>query len=199
MKTYKLTLALRSSFATPWQADTIFGHLCWVIAHHQGEEKLKDLISLYRAGEPPFILSNGYPGDFLPKPAYVSLPEQRDEQKAYELKKRVKEIRYLSLSEFNRALNGDTEWVEEYLRREPPGVLREFPTVHSQISRLSGTTQEGALYELKETAYDPSYVSIYIKAVEGWVETIRELFDRLSASGYGKRNLQARAHSGCSS
>ena len=40
MNLYKLIYEIKSPVITPFQADTIFGHLCWAIRYIKGEEKL---------------------------------------------------------------------------------------------------------------------------------------------------------------
>lgn len=187
MKTHQLQVKLKSSFATLWQADTIFGHLCWVIAHHEGEDRLKDFLNLYRGGKPPFILSNGFPGDLLPAPANLPLLFPGNDRESFRKRKDAKRLRFLSLPEFNRLLNGYTDSLlekTEGIRERGPVA---FSTIHSQINRMSGTTQEGALYELPEMIFDPPILSIYIKVAEGWEKKVLDLFEKLSASGYGKK------------
>lgn len=187
MKTYRLQLELGSSFVTPWQADTIFGHLCWVVAHHEGEDKLKDFLSLYTDGKPPFILSNGFPGDLLPKPTNLPLLIPGKDRGSFRKRKDLKKLRFLSLDRFNRLLNGITDFLLEEAEVKYASSPATFSTVHSQINRMSGTTQEGALYELSEMIFDPPILSIYIKVAEGWEKKVLALFERLSASGYGKK------------
>ena len=38
---YRLTLAPASSFLTPLQSDTLFGHLCWALRNQRGEGALE--------------------------------------------------------------------------------------------------------------------------------------------------------------
>jgi len=73
MKTYRVRLGLDSASLSAWQSDTIFGHLCWTVRYEEGEEALGEFLAPFLAGEPPLVLSNGFPGDLLPRPV---LPPQ---------------------------------------------------------------------------------------------------------------------------
>jgi CRISPR-associated protein Csm4 len=68
MKIYRAILKQLSPSRTPWQADTLFGHLCWQMLYHEGETALNDFLDLYRQRQPPLLFSNGFPGDYLPRP-----------------------------------------------------------------------------------------------------------------------------------
>lgn len=94
MKTYRLKLKPKTSFLTPWQADTIFGNLCWIMVWRDGEEALVRFLEEYKNGNPPFVVSDGMPGDFLPAPAHLSLMTKTSEtfdeyKKAKDVKKNI--------------------------------------------------------------------------------------------------------------
>jgi CRISPR-associated protein Csm4 len=65
-KPYRLTIRLKSPIGTPWQADTIIGHLAWMERFKEGESGVKAFLSPFLKGEPPFVLSDGFPEDLLP-------------------------------------------------------------------------------------------------------------------------------------
>ena len=68
MKTYRLSLAPRSAFITPVQADTVFGSFCWAVRYIDGEDQLDRFLQRYLSDDPPVIFSDGMPGSYLPKP-----------------------------------------------------------------------------------------------------------------------------------
>jgi hypothetical protein len=45
MQLFRVRLELGSASASPWQADTLFGHLCWSIVRHRGEAALEALLA----------------------------------------------------------------------------------------------------------------------------------------------------------
>ncbi|MBI4744477.1 MAG: hypothetical protein HY776_06635 [Actinobacteria bacterium] len=67
MKTYEITIKPKSSFVTPLQSDTIFGHVCWACRYRYGEEKLIELLDNIRSGG-KFLVSSVFPVEYLPKP-----------------------------------------------------------------------------------------------------------------------------------
>lgn len=69
MITYRVALEPLSSFITPLQSDTIFGHLAWAAALTHGDGELAELLRAFRQGKPPFLLSEAFPEGYLPAPA----------------------------------------------------------------------------------------------------------------------------------
>ena len=65
---YRLQMAPGSRFGTPLMADSLFGALCWEVVNRQGEPDLLKMLDRFRKGDPPFVLSNAFPGDLLPRP-----------------------------------------------------------------------------------------------------------------------------------
>ncbi|MGQ9677217.1 MAG: type III-A CRISPR-associated RAMP protein Csm4 [Chloroflexota bacterium] len=196
MDWYRLRLQTASPTATPWQADTIFGHLCWALVFLEGEDFLRTFLELYDLGEPPLVLSNGFPGDLLPRPLLGGQPASRagDSDADQETYRRGKELRraiWLTESEFDRARRGE----EVTPRAESP--WRNVVTMHNQINRVTGTTgEEGSLYARESQALagpghngEESYgsVTVYALVDPGFTNTLQRCLDYLGATGYGKR------------
>jgi CRISPR-associated protein Csm4 len=196
---------MRSATLTPWQADTLFGHWCWLILYREGEAKLEEFLASFDEGEPPLVLSNGFPMNdetcWLPRPI---IPRRRGQSKRkpemVEVMRRTKEIksiRFVTLDEFNDLRRGGDVNFQE---REQLHHAR--PVLKNQINRLTGTTTSGEeeaggnLYGVEELAFvDPSGVqpqqldvAFYVKARDGvWAERAEELFTYLAESGYGAK------------
>ena len=183
---YSVKFKMKSWVASAWQADTIFGHLCWGLLYLQGIQKLQDFLDKYKKGQPPLLLSNGFPGDFLPAPLLPVIPidhslSLEDQKLAYEEMKTRKKARFLSLDNFNQVIKG-----------QQPSAALDSPaeyhrvTVKNQINRLTDTTgQEVSLYNFPEQY--SSYITIYVKVEEDFVSTARDLFQYIADTGYGKR------------
>ncbi len=129
-------------------------------------------------------MSNGFPGDFLPRPILPDKPVT--ERSAFSKAKIQKKIKWLTLGEFTRILNGE----ELDLSEKDSGAISV--TLKNQINRLTGTTggreedeATGRLFSFEQHHLDA--VSIYLKVADDFAETIKELFHNLSMSGYGKR------------
>ncbi|MDP2953974.1 MAG: hypothetical protein Q8O76_11745, partial [Chloroflexota bacterium] len=178
---HKATLHLRGPTGTPWQADTIFGHLCWALRHRRGETALQDLLGDFCGGLPHFLLSDGFPGDLLPRPLLLSMP-QDDSLETFREGRNARKVAILSPPEFERALRGETFFPQ----RPAQGMPVPRVTLKNQISRLTGTTgDEGRLFPFTE--YWTPEVTIYLKIEPGFEDQVKELFDWLVETGYGKR------------
>lgn len=189
MKTYRLKIKPHGSFVTPWQADTIFGSLCWAMAWCEGEKVLQSFLEEYKNGNPLFVLSDGMPEDLLPAPAYLSLTKQDEESNkkcfdAYQKAKKLKKIAWLPLETFQSVRNGNLE-IEQM---EKAKTFKVFTTLHACINRITGSTgEEGSLFELEEYASALNEISIYLKIKDGHEEKVSSLFENLSLIGYGKK------------
>ena len=125
---YAVKYQLKSWVASAWQADTIFGHLCWGMRYLQGAQKLQEFLEKYYHGEPPLLISNGFPSDYLPSPLLPVVPGDpslslEDQKKVYAETKARKKARYLSLKDFNRVING-----------LPPAAGNEYPEEHHRVT-----------------------------------------------------------------
>lgn len=177
---------MRSWVASAWQADTLFGHLCWGLRYLHGAGALQDFLSGYEKGKPPLLVSNGFPGDFLPVPLLPVRPADTslaldDQKKLYNRMKENRGIRFLSLADFNRVIQGKSPLLDQIPEKEYQRV-----TVKNQINRLTDTTgEEGSLFNFPERYY--AVVSVYLKLDEGFLPLARELFNYIKQTGYGKR------------
>lgn len=179
MKTYCIELKLESPVLTPFQADTIFGHLCWMVKYGDGEEALGKFFEPFKRGEPPFLISDGFPWDLLPKPLSAELnitdPIQR---------KNIKKLKWVEIPDFDRIRRGKT--ITEFGTKEDKSPTQTTST-HNIINRLTNTTlSEGGVYIIQETLIPE--VSIYLKVVsDEWKDKVIELLQTLSKTGYGRK------------
>lgn len=205
MQTYRARLKMCSATLTPWQADTLFGHWCWLVLYNEGENELKDFLEPFRDSDPPLVLSNGFPMDdetcWLPRPI-VPRPRVASRAKCeivrdMERAKAVKAVRFVTLEEFNALCRGN-----EVAFGEREELRHARPMLKNQINRLTGTTTPieevagGNLYGVEEIVFvDPSGVdprpldvAFYVKVRnDGWAGRARKLFEYLAESGYGAK------------
>ncbi|MBU1706183.1 hypothetical protein KKG19_05685 [Patescibacteria group bacterium] len=236
MKDYKITLKLTSSVGTPFQADTIFGHLCWAYRYIKGELKLRKFLDEYEQA-PQLLVSDGFPEGFLPVPSLKCLfyKELKDlsgkyysgQVKAMSVIKRLFQRRWLSVPVWEMAKENLSQRLlaEKCLKMEvcpktfdlrdkrctlslekcPQLSLqeltlqekncciekeedeREETILRTSIDRLTGQAKEGRLYETKERFYIPgARFSIFIRSWDLTLEDIKELFEYIALSGYGR-------------
>jgi CRISPR-associated protein Csm4 len=186
MKWYLARLTAESWMASAWQADTIWGHLCWGLRYHHGEDALLQFIDAYEQGAPPLLVSNGFPDDLLPRPivpepapdSHKNLAERRQE---FRDRKSAKDIKFLTREEFAQAIQG-----QQFVPSRKEKIETTVVTLKNQISRLTSTTGAGGqLFPFEQ--YRWASISIYLKVADDFVDRARELFQHLAQSGYGKR------------
>jgi CRISPR-associated protein Csm4 len=170
MDVYRLTIEPLSSFRTPLQSDTIFGHLLWALRCVEGEggkKALEDFLERYRAGEPPLLVSAGFPQDTLPAPILpASLPDPggsiADRVVGAALHEALEEERYLPLAQWRtlagrlsgEALKAARQAAEAELRAQAQRQ-KEQAITRTAVDRVTGSGREGRLYVDEETFYRP--------------------------------------------
>jgi CRISPR-associated protein Csm4 len=191
MRTYRIDLAVPSGFVTPWHSDTLFGHLCWA-AERQGQFRnfkgAAGLIELFRGGEPPFVLSDGFPAGLLPAPVtlqsrYASELQEGMDSERYSLLKKAKKREYLTSQQFQVFRSGGTP----DLSRIAEGFM-PVTTLHNRISRFTNTTGDaGSLFERDEIYAPDGRVQIYAKVRDGFEDDLRQLFELVAHAGFGAK------------
>ena len=73
MKDYAIKLKLLSPTGTPWQSDTMMGHMAWQVAFGRCDLEIDEFLLLFDEYEPPFVVSDGFPEGLLPRPL-LSVP-----------------------------------------------------------------------------------------------------------------------------
>jgi CRISPR-associated protein Csm4 len=168
MKTYILTLKQKSGLLSPLQSDTIYGHFCWRLKERFSVDKLNEFISLYKNGNPVFLLSDGLlkvKNEIrFPRPLVFQKPETKENKvdKILEFvqRKKSKEKNYLTLSEINKFLStGKIEFEEieeendsKNRKRKKKRFIEESLRVSVQIDRNSFASSEGKLF-----SYNPKF------------------------------------------
>ena len=187
MDWYRARLEVKGATLTAWSADTIFGHFCWFLRREHGEARLRELLDACINGSPPLLVSNGFPGDLLPRPVLPrpprdstrSLPEQ---MKDFDLMKKASEISLVSAADFDGIRTGKAVVVQK-----PDTGWSRCIALKNQINRLTGTTGEEASLFSVEEHFTP-LVTVYLKVSDKWTDNVGDFFTAyLTASGYGKR------------
>jgi CRISPR-associated protein Csm4 len=180
MNLVRFRILPNGSWLTPWHADTLTGMLASVLARAHGADRLEgDLLEPWRLGQPPFVLSDAFPGDLLPSPACLALWPWPEAQR-----KQVKRTEWLSRDQFRTLQSGSRPTVSDY----PSEALRRSLRMRNTLDRQSDKTgAAGSLYEvpLAVLSVDHSYLSVYAKIVPGKEQFLRELLGLLSDSGFG--------------
>ncbi|HPO09695.1 MAG TPA: hypothetical protein PLZ55_13560, partial [bacterium] len=194
MKIWRISIRPTSLQLTPWQADTLFGTLCWAFRFRHGENELKNFLEPFLKGEPPFLISDGIPTGYFPAPLFVQLLRTRDcaDVEGYRRQKQLKRVSFLPETEFTKACRGESIQVEE----EGMNLIRPASQLHASINRLTGTTSSamedsgGNLFELHGwgTGHENQEISLYLADRTGdQVGVIFDLLRDIEATGFGKK------------
>lgn len=207
MKVYKLTIAPRSSFRTPLQSDTIFGHLLWALRYTEGENALSAFLSLYRSnGPPPLLVSAGFPAGMLPIPVLPSIADEGTESSIADrvvgamLAERYLAEDYLPMEQWCEIAQNlsSTTLAEARVRgREQLMELREASEtrtiMQTAVDRITGGAREGRLFPVEETLYDrQTQFEVWHKLLEeelsnGLLARLHAWWRWVEQNGFGKR------------
>jgi CRISPR-associated protein Csm4 len=139
------------------------------------------------AGEPPFVLSDAFPGDLLPLPIVLRLHDWPGDRR-----KAVKRARYLRPAHFEQARAGEVPPVDALLG-DP---LVEHARQHNTLSRLTDTTgEEGSLFTRPDLMLPgpeaggldgADYLSVYFRAADAAAaDLLISLLEELADTGFG--------------
>lgn len=189
MKSVSMTLKLKSSFISPFQSDTLFGHFCWTYLELYGEQALDKLLGDKQ--EPPIVFSDGFPSGFLPMP-FLAPVIFSDEEKD-KLGKDFKNKQFIEKDMLLQHLNGLTKRkiAELYMNKqfkEPP-KYKKLPVFKNSLDSRTHTTQgnSGQLFASREN-FSNHPVDIYAVYNPNLLEQkqIKAVFDVMGICGYGK-------------
>lgn len=186
MKLYLVRIFPESPWLTPWQSDTLSGLLCWTCARIHGESVLKQgIIEPALNGDPPFVVSDAFPGDWLPVPAAVRLASW-----AAMDRKSIKRAQWIDRSAFARFQQGQPLQVTEL---RPDRGIHEYVQLRNTIGRTSNmTTMGGGLYPTTERVLGIDsqtqafeYLTIYVRVQQQKKAFFSDLLKELAAWGFG--------------
>lgn len=179
-----------SGYKTNLRSDTLWGVICWGIRLLYGEKKLEDFLKACSEGNPPFVISSPFPfkqiGEeqipFFPKPILPVDSDSENESEEvlteYRLRKRVKKMTMVNLTDFNKVLNGalthkdfksfaeerlkfknsGKDVLPEHLVKQSPPAKQILSVTHNTIDRIKLSTLEkdgsGQLFHTDETYWE---------------------------------------------
>jgi len=205
MTLHRITLKLLAPLGTPLQSDTLFGHLCWVVVQNEGEAALQQFLEPFRAGAPPFVLSDGFPQGVLPKPLLPRLaPSNPRNECEFDIGKEMKKAAYLTAEQFCAVASAGSlmQFIEvddkcRIYSSLPASGWRQVETQHAAIDRNTGLTgggeSKGRLYST--TGWIPrqaggespaQFVDLYARATDDGIAILKKLLTLLAQTGYGK-------------
>jgi CRISPR-associated protein Csm4 len=183
MNTLKFTLRPRSAFATTLAGDTLFGQLCWVVRERFGETHLRQLLHGYTEGRPFLVVSDGFPGGFLPRPTAPDFalgiaardPAQRKQARTH---------RWLPAAGADEPI---AAWMDKLTTSE---AVRPLVLTQNTINRYTGTTGEGlfAPRQVDRSFFDSKARLDVYAVIEQRLsaDTLHQLLRDVGSHGYGR-------------
>ena len=183
----RATLRLATPLGTPLAGDTLFGHVCWALRDAKGDSELTRCLEGYTQGRPWFVVSDGFPAGYLPKP---TLPQHFEPYADVTERKAAKRRRWVAArlagAELGALLGGAVDDAAAY--GDAP-----FLTVqpHNTLNRLTGTTGEGqfAPYAMPQTFHRAGQlIDVYFAADESRVspDDMGRLLAVIGTVGFGR-------------
>lgn len=165
-----------SPLSTPLTADTLWGHICWYIRESRGESALKEFIHRFQS-DPPFLLSDAFPFEFIPFPLIpitnrveseiikAQLPDSTaDKRKKLFLFNKLKKLKKARFIPYQRLSKIAQEFdilklfnellATEEIEKPPKSYTIIEP--HVSIDRLTLTAKEGQLFFTSSEVYEKS-------------------------------------------
>jgi CRISPR-associated protein Csm4 len=166
---------------TPWQADTIGGLLAALYARAaKAGEAEAELLDPWRRGQPNLVVSDAFPGDFLPAPANFSELAGIGEQD----RKKVRTLAWLTREEFGALQRGKSPALLDHGRKPP---YRDTVRLRNSVDRaVNSTGESGTLYEAAgQMLASSGTLSIYARVAADRVAWAASLFALLAENGFG--------------
>ncbi|MCG3200107.1 MAG: hypothetical protein GHCLOJNM_04637 [bacterium] len=193
MRIWRLVLRPTSLQLSQWQADTLFGALCWKLAFREGESGLLDFLAPFLSGDPPFLISDGIPSGFLPLPLHLKVTESAPARTVedYQKEKQLKKIRFITEAEFAKACNGQRVGVDV-----STSLSRSVSQLHASINRNTGTTtrmdDEGTASLFQLDGWVPEgeggSLSVFVADRTGKeIDRVLVLLRDMELTGFGKK------------
>jgi CRISPR-associated protein Csm4 len=177
--TYRLQLRPHAPWATPLRADSLFGAICWRWLELFPESFDTMLNGFAPGGEPPFILSDAFPGELLPLPLHRTHPRSEDQNK-----KKLKPPLYIRQDSFRELAAGAAASGEVF---DKPSISGS--QMRTAIDRELGNAAKEQLFEIATEHLTEGFdrVSVYIRT-ERFLDELLACFRALAMTGFGKKS-----------
>lgn len=177
MQLYRASIKLQSALITPLKGDTIWGHIVWGIANHEGEEAVSNFLAEEKQSEPSLIVSSAFPKGTICKP-YPKHKARKAELSAEEYSKIKKEKKEKFVSA-EKYFSCTSEFGKTNIFR-----FEQVQAMHNSINRFSGTVEEGNLFATEELWFSGQDFDLYVLSSYS-SERIKQLLSWAFENGYG--------------
>lgn len=192
MTPYLLNLTPLTAFGGALHGDTLFGQLCWTLAHRMGDATVSQLLQGYTNNQPFAVVSDAFLAGYLPKP---HLPSNYFAPLAdISQRKAAKEKIWLSAAVLkdNPSIAMNQLCNQHAKSNQEIGFNSEQAhQPHNSINRLSNTTGEAgfAPYQTEQHWYPQGCqleVVVLIDTQRISATQIQQAFEDIGMTGYGR-------------
>lgn len=175
MELYRIKIKLNSPLVTTLKGDTIWGHIVWGIANHEGDSAVSDFLKLEDNNVPTLCVSSAFPEGCLcrPIPQPVKHTEKLTIEKYSQIKKN-KKIIFSKASDYLDCNSSDENFTS-----------KTVAVTHNTIDRESNSVLETGLYSVDEQWYGKNQLFDIYVATELSTDRLLQLFERAFENGYG--------------
>lgn len=179
MQLFKATIKLLSPLATSLKGDTIWGHIVWGIANHEGDAAVEKFLDEEKSDEPSLIVSSAFPKGTVckPYPAHIARKENLSADDYAKIKKSKKQ-KFVSASDYF------ADSTSEPFEASAPSAFEKVSAMHNSINRFSGTVEDGNLFASSEMWTENPDFDLYVLSSYP-EEHVKQLLDWAFENGFG--------------
>lgn len=206
---YRYKIKPISPIVTPLMSDTFFGHFCWAVLYHQGEDYLSDLLDSYNSEKPaPVLFSSAFLSGYLPRPVMQRLTTEKmgefvrkhfgkDKKTFFEGMSKISAWDHRQFISVKQWLNLKDNYSEERLYEEfiteHPGKNKVCETeagVAKRVNRIGGIVPDRSacpFYKEKIWYYEDIAFDLYVEINDEEMNTAVRWFltEYLPENGFG--------------
>lgn len=179
MELFRVTLQLESSLITPLKGDTIWGHIVWGIANHEGDSAVDDFLSVCKTEEPPLIVSSAFPHGTICRP--IPRVQKREKTMTPDKYAEIKKNKKLVYADASLYFDSKSTSIDTKQLKNP---FEDIVVTHNSINRFSNTVIDGSLYAVSETWAKNSLFDLYILSTFD-ASRVKQLCEWAFENGFG--------------
>ena len=179
MALFRIQIKLKSPLVTSLKGDTIWGHVAWGIANHEGDDAVAKFITDCKDNH-AFVISSAFPKGMVCKavPDVLERIENLSPEDYAKIKQEKKK-KYESASTYF-----DIKEVHQNADEKSP--FKANTVTHNSISRITNSVVDGGLYSIDEFWTDSEHSDFDIYVLSSYnADRVNELCTWAFENGYG--------------
>jgi len=176
MTLYRIRFKLCSALVTPLKGDTIWGHIVWGIANHEGDEAVNGFLEQEKSKPPTLVVSSAFPAGMVCRA--LPPPLEREGSLDIDTYSKRKKDKYMPASEYLTGTETPVKITED--------TFKSVVVTHNTIDRVTNTVMEEGLYTTEEKWPGKNIDwDFYILSSFDDPERVKQLVEWAFENGYG--------------